>query len=87
MASRSFSSFGSSDSGYDSGITEVFDSEPSRPRFNPHEYGRDAARRRQNMLAGELSRLDAGEYQQDILDHMMRMDVSSASISLHFSRD
>jgi hypothetical protein len=75
MASRSFPSFGSHDSGYDSGITEVFDCETSRPRFNPQEYARDVARQRQHMLAGELSRMDAGEYQQDILDHMMRMDV------------
>jgi hypothetical protein len=39
------------------------------------------------MLAGELSRLDAGEYQQDILDHMMRMDVRSALVSLVSSFD
>jgi hypothetical protein len=75
MASRSFSSFGSNDSGYDSGITEIFDCETTRPRFYSQEYARDVARQRQHMLAGELSRLDAGEYQQDILDHMMHMDV------------
>lgn len=81
MASRSFSSFSSHDSGYDSGITEVFDFETSRPRFNPQEYARDAARERQHMLAGELSRLDAAEYQQDILDHMMHMDVRFAQLT------
>jgi hypothetical protein len=75
MASRGFASFASNDSGYDSSTTEVFDCETSRPRFNPQEYARDVARQRQHMLAGELSRLDADEYQQDILDHMMRMDV------------
>jgi hypothetical protein len=85
MASSTFSSFGSNDSGYDSGITEIFDCETSRPRFNPQEYARDVARRTQHMLAGELSRLDAGEYQQDILDHMMRMDVRFALVLLHFS--
>lgn len=81
MASRAFASLGSNDSGYDSGITEVFDCETSRPRFNPQEYVRDVARQRQHMLAGELSRLDAGEYQQDILDHMMRMDVRFTFVS------
>ncbi len=84
MASRAFPSFGSNDSGYDSGITEVFDYETSRPRFNPQDYARDVARQRQQVLAGELSRLDASEYQQDILDHMMCMDVRFAPISLLF---
>ena len=82
MASRVFSLFGSNDSGYESGITEVFDFETSRPMSNPQEYARDVARQRQHMLAGELSRLDAGEYQQDILDHMIRMDVRLAFVSL-----
>lgn len=83
MASRSFSSFGSNDSGYDSGITEFFDSEALRPRFNPQEYARDVAHQKQHVLAGELSRLDAGEYQQDILGHMMHMDVRSDITSHH----
>jgi hypothetical protein len=82
MASRSFPSFGSNDSGYDSGITEIFDCEPARPTFNPQEYARDVARQRQHILAGELSRLDAAEYQQDMLDHMLRMDVSCLSSHL-----
>lgn len=75
MALKSFSLFASNDSGYRSGITDIFDCETSRPTFNPQDYARDLARRRQHILAGELSRLDAGEYQLDILDHMMRMDV------------
>ena len=54
---------------------EVFDNEPMAP-MDPQQYARDLARERQHMLAGELSRLDAGEYQNDILEHMMRMDVS-----------
>lgn len=77
MASRSFPSFGSNDSGYDSGITEVFDCETSTQRYDRQDYVRDMARQRQHMLAGELSRMDASEYQQDILDHMMSMDVRS----------
>ena len=85
MASRSFSSFGSYDSGYDSGTTEVFDCETTRPTFYSQEYARDIARQRQHVLAGELSRLDAGEYQQDILDHMMDMDVRFLPLSLHLT--
>lgn len=55
--------------------TEVFDNDSIAP-MDPQQYARDLARERQHMLAGELSRLDAGEYQNDILEHMMRMDVS-----------
>lgn len=75
MESSSFSSFGSHDSGYDSAITEVFDCGTSISRFDHREYARDVARQRQQMIAVELSRLDADEYQQDILDHMIHMDV------------
>ena len=79
MAFTTVSSFTSSDSGYDSGIVEVFDEPPPRV-MNTQSLAKDLARQRQQMLAGELSRLDAEEYQQDILEHMLRMDVSSSSI-------
>lgn len=75
MAYHGASSFGSNDSGYESGIVEVFD-EPPRPVLNNKDFTRDLARQRQNMLAEELSRLDAEEYQHDILEHMLHMDVS-----------
>ena len=76
MAYRRISSFGSNDSGYESGIMEVFD-EPPRPAVNNRDFTRDIARQRQNMLAEELSRLDAEEYQHDMLEHMLHMDVCS----------
>ena len=76
MAYRRISSFGSNDSGYESGIMEVFD-EPPRPAVNNRDFTRDIARQRQNMLAEELSRLDAEEYQHDMLEHMLHMDVGS----------
>ena len=76
MAYHGISSFGSNDSGYESGIIEVFD-EPPRPVLNTKDFARDMARQRQNMLAEELSRLDADEYQHHILEHMLHMDVSS----------
>lgn len=73
------SSYTSNDSGYGSAIVEVFD-EPPRMALNSQDYARDVQRERQQMLAGELSRLDAEEYQQDILEHMMHMDVSIYSV-------
>ena len=70
-------SFGSDDSGYGSGAAEVFEN-PVLPVMESQEFGKDIARRRrQQLLAAELSRLDAQEYQQDILDHMLHMDVSN----------
>lgn len=76
MAYPGISSFGSNDSGYESGIMDVFD-EPPQPVLNTKDFARDLARQRQNMLADELSRRDAEEYQHDILEHMLQMDVSS----------
>ena len=55
---------------------EVFD-EPPRPAMNNRDLARDMARQQQNMLAEELSRLDAEEYQHDMLEHMLHMDVRS----------
>ena len=74
MVSASSTSFGSNDSGYESGIIEVFD-EPQHVR--KQDNTRDAARLHQHLLAGELSRLDAQEYQQDVLEHMLRMDAET----------
>lgn len=68
-------SFGPNDSGYESGIIEVFD-EPARPVVNTKDFTCDLARQRQNMLGEELSRRDAAEYQHNILEHMLQMDVS-----------
>jgi hypothetical protein len=82
MAYRRISSFGSNDSGYESGIMEVFD-EPPRPAVNNRDFTRDIARQRQNMLAEELSRLDAEEYQHDMLEHMLHMDVCSTLLYQH----
>ena len=76
MAYQGVSSFSSNDSGYESGMMEVLD-EPTRPVLNTKDFARDLARQRQNMLAEELSRLDAEEYQHDILEHMLHTDVSS----------
>lgn len=72
------SSFGSNDSGYESGIVEVFD-EPSRPVIKNPDHAKEIARHRQHLMASELSRRDADDYQQDMLEHMLKMDVSHDS--------
>jgi Cyclin, N-terminal domain/Cyclin, C-terminal domain len=73
MAFNRVSSFGSTDSGYESGTAvEVFD---TQTRLKQQEHAREVARRQQQLLASELSRLDSDEYAQDMLEHMLRMDV------------
>ena len=74
MAFNRISSFGSNDSGYESGIVEVFD-EPPRPVIKNPEQAKEIARHRQHLMASELSRRDADEYQQDMLEHMLKIDV------------
>ena len=79
---HTYSSFASDDSGYESGITEVFDCGAARPKYENHEYARDIARQRQHAIAAQLSRLDADEYQHDILEHMMQMEVSYLNLQV-----
>lgn len=77
MAFNRISSFGSNDSGYESGgIVEVFE-EPQRTLLKNPDHAKEVARRRQHLMASELSRLDAEEYQDEILEHMLKMDVST----------
>jgi hypothetical protein len=68
-------SFSSHDSGYGSEIVEVFD-EP-RPVIKNLDHAKEAARQVQHRMASELSRRDADEYQQDMLEHMLKIDVSA----------
>lgn len=70
MSFNRVSSFGSNDSGYESAHAD----ESTRPIFKYQEQSKEIARQRQQMLAAELSRLDAEEYQDDMLEHMLRMD-------------
>ncbi|EXJ81304.1 hypothetical protein A1O3_07594 [Capronia epimyces CBS 606.96] len=75
MAGNRIPSFGSDDSGYDSGIVEVFD-EPG-PAIKTADHSKEIARHRQHLMASELSRRDAEEYQQDMLEHMLKMDIET----------
>lgn len=73
MAFNRISSFGSTDSGYES--VEIFD-EPALAITKNQEHAKEVASHRQHLMASELSRRDADEYQQDMLVHMLKMDVS-----------
>lgn len=46
-------------------------------RAEARERQRAIARMQQRALAEELSRLTADEYQEDVLDHMIHMEVGT----------
>ena len=80
MSFNRVSSFGSTDSGYESGTAvEVFD---EQLRAKQQEHAREVARQRQQPIASELSRIDSDEYAQDMLEHMLHMDVSNTMLHL-----
>ncbi|RMZ80578.1 hypothetical protein DV738_g2730, partial [Chaetothyriales sp. CBS 135597] len=75
MAYNRVSSFGSTDSGYESGAAaDMFD---QQARLKRQEHEKEVARHRQQLLAQELSRMDADDYAQDMLEHMLRMDAET----------
>ncbi|KAL9617692.1 MAG: hypothetical protein Q9160_007525 [Pyrenula sp. 1 TL-2023] len=61
------------------GVTEVFDFGIKPATYTAQDYVKEVARQRQHRLAGELSRLDAAEYQNDILAHMLEMDADTVA--------
>lgn len=71
MSFSRVASFASNDSGYE---TASGSSNPTRTALKQQDHAKEVARHQQHLLAQELSRLDAEEYQQDMLDHMLRMD-------------
>ena len=80
MSFNRISSFGSTDSGYESaGPADTFD---EQSRIKRQEHAKEIARQNQQLLANELSRMDSDEYAQDMLEHMLRMDVSSDSFQI-----
>ena len=80
MSFNRISSFGSTDSGYESaGPADAFD---EQSRIKCQEHAKEIARQHQQLLANELSRMDSDEYAQDMLEHMLRMDVSSDSFQI-----
>lgn len=69
----------------DSFFVETYDQEFAGPRLDPKEHARLVARERQYAIADNLSRLTSEEYQEDILAHMLQMDVSDAKCVLQIS--
>jgi hypothetical protein len=67
-------SFGSTDSGYESGVIEVFDEPRPAPKIT--DYAKDLARHTQHRMAMDMEILDTQEYQQEIIAHMLKVDVS-----------
>ncbi|KAJ4176504.1 hypothetical protein FALCPG4_018691 [Fusarium falciforme] len=51
------------------------ESDDHYPRISTQETIKMLARQRQDMIAGELSRLAADEYLEDILQHLRRMEA------------
>jgi hypothetical protein len=49
--------------------------EPRHTRMNPRDAAKMIARNRQDIIAGELSRLAADEYLEDIMQHMRNMEA------------
>ncbi len=45
------------------------------PRMDPKEHAKLIARERQYAIADELSRVTSEEYREDVLSHMLDMDV------------
>lgn len=57
--------------------------EPSFERINPRHAAKMVARQRQDMIAGELSRLAGEEYLEDILQHMATLEVRNSVTAQH----
>lgn len=58
----------------DSYFTETLGMDGSAPRHFSKEHAEHTAQERQQLIAEQLSQMDAKEYQNDILDHMLQMD-------------
>lgn len=64
----------------DSYFVESHDDHVYAARAEQRERARALARMQQRHLAEDLSRATAEEYQEDILDHMEHMEVSTAGL-------
>lgn len=71
MSFQRISSFSSNDSGYETATNQDTVAQVS---FRQQDNTKEQARRRQQMMADELSQQASEEYQQDMLEHMLRMD-------------
>lgn len=60
----------------DSYFVESYEPEYPAPRLGPKEHAKLIARERQYAIADELSKQVSDEYREDVLSHMLMMDVS-----------
>lgn len=51
------------------------------PRMDPKEHAKLIARERQFAIADELSKMASDELRDDILSHLLEMDVSTLVVS------
>lgn len=58
----------------DTFFVESYDSAPA-PRIDPKEHAKFIARERQYAIADELSRITSDDFRDDIVSHMLDMDV------------
>jgi hypothetical protein len=63
----------------DSYFVESYDDFPA-PRIDAKEHAKLVARERQYAIADELSKLASDEFRDDILAHMLDMDVSDPDL-------
>lgn len=59
--------------------------EPHQQCIDPRAAAKMVARQRQDVIAGELSRLAADEYLEDVLKHMQIMEACLPWLSSHLS--
>lgn len=52
------------------------------PRSDPRDYAKIIARQRQELMANELSRQACEDYLDDIMKHMIRMEVRFSKFSI-----
>jgi hypothetical protein len=55
--------------------TFFVESDEAPPRINSRETARMIARKRQELIGNELSRLAGDEYLEDIMQHMRHMEA------------
>jgi hypothetical protein len=68
----------------DSFFIETYEQDFPAPRLDPKEHAKIVARERQYAIADELSKAASDEYQDDIVAHMLEMDVSNLCCRILF---
>lgn len=59
--------------------------ESFHPSITPRQAAKMIARRKQELIANELSRLVADEYLEDIMQHVRHMEVCLCHLMMNFA--